>query len=465
MLTSPTPSAYHKYMKKLLILTASFLFAAIFLLFKTPAFAQLDPCQTSPSPTETILEGTDVEFSTSERPECLDEADKIIDITFYGLESDKSGYIICTGDSACLREEGFVPGINGPDILDNFILGLKSDSKGNVTVKGVCGAGSSKVKTDCGGTVYFHGGNVYALSIGTLIKEAYYKPIKIGGFYVHRTYPSLSIYPGTDLRPGATITVNLGNAINNSFRPGGWRRNNYQILMIGNNGYRQGGCLAFTSENESGKRIEFQKLSAGKYTITVREQVDDDNPTAWAWVSVSVFPSVPNPPGCKGGFTYYEATCIITSANNKEGGTCDDPLHYRQDPKGEEYRTFLKDLAALNKVAPGAILPCGSGEGDINLRPGDCKTINSAIGPINVTPKGFIETIFRFILTIAGFGAIIIIIYSGYILITSGGDKEKIAGARETITSAVVGLLFIIFSIVILEIIGVDILKIPGLTR
>ena len=47
----------------------------------------------------------------------------------------------------------------------------------------------------------------------------------------------------------------------------------------------------------------------------------------------------------------------------------------------------------------------------------------------------------------------------------SRGDKEKLAGARETLTSAIVGLLFIVLSIVILEIIGVDILRIPGFSR
>ena len=47
----------------------------------------------------------------------------------------------------------------------------------------------------------------------------------------------------------------------------------------------------------------------------------------------------------------------------------------------------------------------------------------------------------------------------------SRGDKEKLQAARETITAAIVGLLFIVLSIVILEIIGVDILKIPGFSR
>ncbi len=47
----------------------------------------------------------------------------------------------------------------------------------------------------------------------------------------------------------------------------------------------------------------------------------------------------------------------------------------------------------------------------------------------------------------------------------SSGNPEKVQAAREQLTSAVVGLLFIIFSITILQVIGVDILHIPGLNK
>jgi len=104
-------------------------------------------------------------------------------------------------------------------------------------------------------------------------------------------------------------------------------------------------------------------------------------------------------------------------------------------------------------------LPCS------NRNNGKCTQIMTAIGPIDTSPEGFIGSIFKIILSLSGFAAVIIIIYSGYRLITSQGDKEKIQGARETITSAILGLLFIIFSIFILELIGVDILQIPGLLR
>jgi len=47
-------------------------------------------------------------------------------------------------------------------------------------------------------------------------------------------------------------------------------------------------------------------------------------------------------------------------------------------------------------------------------------------------------------------------------MMTSQGDQEKIKAARERITSAIIGFLFLVFSLVLLEIIGVNILRIPG---
>jgi len=44
----------------------------------------------------------------------------------------------------------------------------------------------------------------------------------------------------------------------------------------------------------------------------------------------------------------------------------------------------------------------------------------------------------------------------------SRGDKELISQARAQLTSAIIGLTFIILAYVILSVIGVDILKIPG---
>ncbi len=79
------------------------------------------------------------------------------------------------------------------------------------------------------------------------------------------------------------------------------------------------------------------------------------------------------------------------------------------------------------------------------------------------SPEKFVGTLFGIILGLSGGIALILIIVSGYNLMFSQGNAEKVQGARETLTSAIVGLLFIILSLVILQVIGVDILHIPGI--
>jgi glucose uptake protein GlcU len=64
---------------------------------------------------------------------------------------------------------------------------------------------------------------------------------------------------------------------------------------------------------------------------------------------------------------------------------------------------------------------------------------------------------------IAGGISFLLMIY-GFILVgTSNGDDKKLQGAKETITSAITGLLVSIFALFIFRLIAVDILKIPGL--
>lgn len=91
-----------------------------------------------------------------------------------------------------------------------------------------------------------------------------------------------------------------------------------------------------------------------------------------------------------------------------------------------------------------------------------CAAFDTAFGDIATDQTGLIRKIFTVILSLSGGIALVLIIYSGYQLVVSRANPEKIQGAKETITSAIVGLLFIIFSIAILQIIGVEILRIPG---
>lgn len=58
--------------------------------------------------------------------------------------------------------------------------------------------------------------------------------------------------------------------------------------------------------------------------------------------------------------------------------------------------------------------------------------------------------------------ALLCIIYSAFMMQSSQGNPEKLKKAQEMITSCIMGLMLIIFSIFIMKIIGVNILRIPG---
>lgn len=91
-----------------------------------------------------------------------------------------------------------------------------------------------------------------------------------------------------------------------------------------------------------------------------------------------------------------------------------------------------------------------------------CLKINTALGDVGTRAPAFVTWVLGFVLGISGGIVLIIIIITGYRLMTSQGDPEKVKNAREQLTAAIVGLLFIIFSLVILQLITQDILRIPG---
>ncbi len=106
---------------------------------------------------------------------------------------------------------------------------------------------------------------------------------------------------------------------------------------------------------------------------------------------------------------------------------------------------------------------CSNGSPDqtppLSLCNGTCDT---ALGPLPTDIPGLLTKVFSIALAIAGVLALGLIIASGYRLMMSQGNPEQVKGAREQLTAAIVGLLFIIFSLVILQIIGANILGIPG---
>jgi hypothetical protein len=79
------------------------------------------------------------------------------------------------------------------------------------------------------------------------------------------------------------------------------------------------------------------------------------------------------------------------------------------------------------------------------------------------SPEEFIKWLFPFVLGIAGGIATILMLIGGFLILTSTGDPKRVENGRNMLTSALMGLVLIVFSLFLLRVIGVDLLEIPGL--
>jgi hypothetical protein len=73
-----------------------------------------------------------------------------------------------------------------------------------------------------------------------------------------------------------------------------------------------------------------------------------------------------------------------------------------------------------------------------------------------------VQTLMTLGLSLAGGAAILMILGAAFTLATSQGEPKRTGEAKDMLTSAIIGLLFIIFSVTILQFIGQGILQIPG---
>lgn len=100
---------------------------------------------------------------------------------------------------------------------------------------------------------------------------------------------------------------------------------------------------------------------------------------------------------------------------------------------------------------------------------GPCPTdkITTALGCVPVGSShnfsDFVGWLLKRVIGIAGGIAFLLMVFGGFKILTSAGDPKGIQAGSEMISSALIGLLFIIFSVFLLELIGVKILGIPGL--
>lgn len=156
----------------------------------------------------------------------------------------------------------------------------------------------------------------------------------------------------------------------------------------------------------------------------------------------------------EGGIPDYTFPCnaSITVKGGCIDGTCQTAVvNLENESRGPNKFNLCDQIDPNNKKARDNCDTCYENEG-----------IWTAIGCIPRDAPSIIATLIRVGLSMAGGFGLISILVAGFMYSTSQGDVKRANDAREMMTAAIIGLLFIIFSVAILEFIGVSVLRLPG---
>lgn len=431
-----------------------------------------------------------------------------IDIS--GLRANDSYKACLSTDfkSNCMDKNKFQVGSENDDILtdntgyldyffDNFLCG---DGKSTLRFSRNTGSSDKPLGDDCDPTRdYFHEGSTYILTIFHKLFD--FEPVLSIPFYVRHSFPhvifpvyelddkgqrvkesTINLYDyykasivsnnGTTQIFGGETSVDLKRlsskfelktpveAILQQFvKIRGGDRNNYKVSVNnvgGGHDLISDQCITVRPTNGQLGEIPISISSAtsttdtqliktlppGNYTFSLQEQINEGDLDRGA---------------CIGGFEYYRFTFSVAP----DGTVFLDGKDVKSDPNDTE--TFIG-----SEASDIGIPVCDFRDKetlDEYIKSGKCLKIRTALGSISTDPTKFIKDLFAWGLYIVSFVAVLYSIYAGYLLISSRGDKEKVAHAREVITSTIIGIIFIAFAFAILAIIGVDIIRIPGFSR
>lgn len=86
----------------------------------------------------------------------------------------------------------------------------------------------------------------------------------------------------------------------------------------------------------------------------------------------------------------------------------------------------------------------------------------TAIGCIPAKPESIVRTFVTVGLNISGGIALVMLLAASFMMSTAQGDPKRMNDGKDMFSSAMVGLLFVVFSVTILEFGGVRVLQIPG---
>src|SRR5690349_12533910 len=90
------------------------------------------------------------------------------------------------------------------------------------------------------------------------------------------------------------------------------------------------------------------------------------------------------------------------------------------------------------------------------------KEISTDFGCFPNDPVGFVQKFYGIGLSFVAMIALLALIYGGYVIMTSRGDPRRVSNGKSYIFYAIAGLMLAIFGFVFIQVVLVDILRVPG---
>lgn len=265
----------------------------------------------------------------------------------------------------------------------------------------VCGDGRDAVKLCSSGSGnYFHA-ETYEVD---LVRKGKNVILDTASFNVAEFLPKVTLTPAT-APPGALLTLSFPSP------PNGWRwpntnkddRNQYEFIWV--------------AKGVDGGDISKPKIDGG----------DNNN-------VINLITEGPNFP--------FTLTNLGTYT-----------LSVQRDDTDKIFIVF-----EIKVTTSGITVTGTSGFGQPGKNPCVGNSCQTALGPISTNFSEFSGRILAIAIGLAGGIALIIMVVGAIKVLTSSGDQQKTAAGRDMIVAAVAGLLFLIFSALILRFIGNDLL-------
>ncbi len=312
-------------------------------------------------------------------------------------------------DHATVQFSGLSPntdyeycGADSPSTCNARKKTIKSDSSGTVIIDNLCAAGEHLLEPKSGGCDsgdFFWGDRTYAIKLYT----SWPNEIGNASFKVKRVIPSFDITSDNGFKPGSAITAKVKGSRRPIDSPD---RNAYLLEITGSPNPSNNSLKIFELNNSEGD-YTFSTLSiaSGDYTISLTGQNH----------------------GSEDGFDFGKIGFKIDTAGggitSGSGPTSGSNAGVGSNPCGTTCPTALGDLP-------------------LNFQ----ELVNTKILPAAIGMAGGI--------------ALILMVIGSIRMLMSQGDQQKLNGGREMFVAALAGLLFLIFSTLILRFIGINIIGI-----